>query len=88
MYTLIVRTGCHLCDQAEESLLELEADLGISWRAQNIDDDLGLAQYSDDLPVLLKGDRVVARLTSSKAALAKALKPSLWHRIKSSLQIN
>lgn len=85
MYTLIVRTGCHLCDQAEESLRQLEAELKISWRARNIDSDPSLAQYSDDLPVLLKEDRVVARLTSSKPALEKAVKPTLWQRIKDSL---
>lgn len=88
MYTLIVRPGCHLCDQAEQSLAELEEERGLDWRAIDIDTDAALAQYSDDLPVLLRDGRPVARLTSSKAALARATQPNLWQRLISSLHIN
>lgn len=88
MYTLIVRPGCHLCEQAERSLTELEAEHGFSWQARDIDSDPDFAQYSDDLPVLLRSGAPVARLTSSKAALGRAIKPSLWRRVRNSLQIN
>lgn len=88
MYTLVVRPGCHLCEQAEESLAQIESERGIEWRAVNIDDDPALAQYSDDLPVLLDGPRAVTKLTSSKVALDKATKLGMWSRIKSSLHFN
>ena len=88
MYTLIVRDGCHLCNQAEQSLRALEVELGVQWCAQNIDSDPALARYSDDLPVLLKDGKPLTRLTSSKAALARALVPGPWQRIKNSLRIN
>ena len=77
-----------LCEQAEESLAQIESERGIEWRAVNIDDDPALAQYSDDLPVLLDGPRAVANLTSSRSALDKATKPGMWSRIKSSLHFN
>ncbi|WP_182355182.1 glutaredoxin family protein [Flaviflexus huanghaiensis] len=88
MYTLVVRPGCHLCEQAEQSLAALEEERGLVWRAVDIDTDPDFAQYSDDLPVLLSDGRPVARLTSSKAALARATRPHLWKRILHSLHLN
>ena len=88
MYALVVRPGCHLCEQAEQSMTELEAELGIVWCSQDIDSDPRYSTYSDDLPVLLREGRPIARLTSSKSALARALKPPLWHRLRNSLHIN
>ncbi|MEZ7898447.1 MAG: glutaredoxin family protein [Flaviflexus sp.] len=88
MYTLIVRQGCHLCEQAEISLAQLESETGLAWQTVDIDSDPALAKYTNDLPVLLEGGKVKAILTSSKAALAKATRPTLLGRIKSSLHLN
>lgn len=88
MYTLVVRQGCHLCEQAEISLSQLESETGLEWRSVDIDSDPTLASYSDILPVLLEGENVKASLTSSKAALARATRPGIITRIKNSLCLN
>lgn len=80
MYTLISRTGCHLCEQAEAALARICQTEQIDWRRVEIDDDPAYGRFSDDLPVLLdERGSVVASLTSSEAALRRAVaKP--WYR--------
>jgi glutaredoxin len=52
--TLITRTGCHLCEQAEGELVALAAELGFGLRTVDVDSDRALAnQYSDRVPVIL-----------------------------------
>ncbi|CAM3328253.1 glutaredoxin family protein [Deinococcus saxicola] len=58
LLTLYTRTGCHLCEQAEENLARLE------FRVQLLDVDTKAEwrrQYGDDVPVLTLGERVLAR---------------------------
>ncbi|QFP76083.1 glutaredoxin family protein [Deinococcus sp. AJ005] len=58
LLTLYIRTGCHLCEQAEENLARLE------FRVQLLDVDTNAEwrqQYGDDVPVLALGEQVLAR---------------------------
>lgn len=52
--TLVTRQGCHLCDEAEEILARLQAELGFSLDSVDVDaDPARRAEYSDRVPVIL-----------------------------------
>ncbi len=52
--TLITRTGCHLCAEAETTLRRLSAELGFGYREVDVDGAAELrAEYSDRVPVIL-----------------------------------
>ena len=52
--TLITRTGCHLCTDAEAALGRLSAELGFALELADVDADRALAnEYSDRVPVIL-----------------------------------
>ncbi|GHD83451.1 thioredoxin family protein [Salinibacterium amurskyense] len=61
--TLIGKPGCHLCDDARETInaviAELPAECSVELIEQSILDDEALhAQYWDEIPVVLINDRV------------------------------
>ena len=67
LLTLYTRTGCHLCEQAQEHLARLE------FRVQLLDVDTSAEwrrQYGDDVPVLALGERVLARGVLSPGRLS------------------
>ena len=46
------RAGCHLCEVAEKTLRDAQAELGFAVTVIDIDSDLALrALYNDDIPV-------------------------------------
>ena len=48
------RAGCHLCEVAEKTLRDAQAELGFAITVIDIDSDLALrALYNDDIPVTL-----------------------------------
>jgi hypothetical protein len=52
--TLIGRPGCHLCDEAEQVVARVAADLGVGWVKVSIDDDPELHErYWERIPVVL-----------------------------------
>jgi glutaredoxin len=52
--TLITRSGCHLCEQAEAVLRRLRDELGYGYDERDVDTDPALrAEYSDRVPVVL-----------------------------------
>jgi glutaredoxin len=52
--TLITRSGCHLCADAETVLRRLAAELGFEYTELDVDADAGRrAEYSDRVPVIL-----------------------------------
>jgi glutaredoxin len=52
--SLITRTGCHLCETAQQRLSELAAELGFVLSTVDVDSSRELAnQYSDRVPVIL-----------------------------------
>jgi len=52
--TLVGKPGCHLCDQARETVAAVCADTGASWDELSILDDPVLAdRYVEQIPVVL-----------------------------------
>ncbi|GAB2471548.1 glutaredoxin family protein [Jatrophihabitans fulvus] len=52
--TLVTRIGCHLCEEAEQVLRRLSAELGFRYREADVDAAEELrAEYSDRVPVVL-----------------------------------
>lgn len=52
--TLITRVGCHLCEQAEQRLRQLSAELGFGYDELDVDADRQRRdEYSDRVPVIL-----------------------------------
>lgn len=52
--SLITRTGCHLCEVAEQTLRRLSAELGFAYEELDVDADPGRRdEYSDRVPVVL-----------------------------------
>lgn len=57
--TLLIRSGCHLCQAAKETLDEVTTRLGYSWTGVDIDQDpVLLARHSEEVPVLLIDGKV------------------------------
>jgi glutaredoxin len=54
MITLLTRPGCHLCDEARETIARVAADLGVPWEERDITrSESDLAEYWDKIPVTL-----------------------------------
>ena len=52
--TLISRSGCHLCEVAEQALDRIAGDTGEQWTRIDVDDSIELERdYGDRVPVLL-----------------------------------
>jgi glutaredoxin len=52
--SLITRSGCHLCQDAEAVLRRLRAELGFGYEELDVDaDPQRKAEYSDRVPVIL-----------------------------------
>lgn len=57
--TLLVRSGCHLCQAAIATLNEVTSRLDYTWQKIDIDQDAELlARHSEEVPVLLVDGRV------------------------------
>lgn len=49
---LLVRDGCHLCDEAVAVVSAVCAETGATWTTRDVDEDEALrAEYSDHVPV-------------------------------------
>jgi glutaredoxin len=56
--TLITRAGCHLCEEAEQTLRRLSDELGFALDEQDVDASAELrAEFSDRVPVILVDGR-------------------------------
>jgi glutaredoxin len=52
--TLITRVGCHLCEEAENTLQALSTELGFGLELLDVDAERDRAnEYSDRVPVIL-----------------------------------
>lgn len=77
--TLLVRPGCHLCDDARTTVEAVLARLAADGRAVLLDersilDDPAMQErWSDDIPVVLIDGRLHARLRVDAGRLAAAL---------------
>ncbi|KQW17934.1 NrdH-redoxin [Streptomyces sp. Root369] len=54
LVTLIRKSGCHLCDDAQSVIEKVCGDLGVPWEQKSIDEDPQLHdQYWEQIPVVL-----------------------------------
>ena len=51
---MLTRSGCHLCEQAQDALQRLSAELGFALNSRDVDADAELQdEYGDRVPVIL-----------------------------------
>lgn len=72
--SVIVRGGCHLCDQALDVVRAVCDPLGITWQAVDVDTDPALrAEHTDHVPVTFVDGRRVAIWFLDEQTLRTAL---------------
>ena len=76
--TLIVRQGCHLCDDMRATLLELLAGRSVRIVEVDVDADPALyARYNELVPVLKRDEHEICHYFVDAVALEQALGPDL-----------
>ena len=56
--TLMTRTGCHLCDDAQLAIETLAGEIAFTWEAVDVDSSTELQDsYGDRVPVILVDGR-------------------------------
>ncbi|WAA09902.1 glutaredoxin family protein [Fervidibacillus albus] len=59
-FILYTRKNCHLCEDAESILIELEKELPLSWEKRDIDEDEQLVErYDWYVPVIEFEGRII-----------------------------
>jgi len=72
--SLYTRHGCHLCEDMEQAVSELAAELDFVTEIIPIDNDTELEQiYGSRVPVLMIGDNVICEYFLDKTALIQAV---------------
>ncbi|MDR3031624.1 MAG: glutaredoxin family protein [Kitasatospora sp.] len=72
--TLIGKPGCHLCEDARETILKVTAELGVAFEEKDILQDPALyEQYAEQIPVTLVDGRQHDFWRVDEARLRKAL---------------
>jgi hypothetical protein len=72
---LLVRDGCHLCDEAVAVVRAVCADTGDTWAVRDVDADSAVrAEYGDHVPVTFVDGARHAIWYVDAAALAAALR--------------
>ena len=71
---LLVRAQCHACVAAQADIARICAELGVAWRASDVDADPRLrAEYGDRVPVILVDGREHGFWTVEERRLRAAL---------------
>ncbi|MCR6485420.1 glutaredoxin family protein [Amycolatopsis sp. OK19-0408] len=74
--TVMGRDGCHLCEVAEAEVARICGELGVPWRAEDVDTDPEWrAEYGDRVPVILVDGAEHGYWRVEEDRLRKALKP-------------
>lgn len=72
--TLYTREGCHLCEEAKNQILPLVTEFKATLREVDIDDDPILHDmYTDDVPVIFLGSKIVAQHRLDSGQLRRKL---------------
>ena len=72
--TLMTRPGCHLCDDMRTVVAAVRRTRAIELREVDISTDPALERrYGSDIPVLCRGDLVIANHRVTEAELIRAL---------------
>lgn len=54
---VVVRDGCHLCDEALAIAQQVSAEFGADFSTRNVDTDPALAEHTDHVPVTFVNGR-------------------------------
>jgi glutaredoxin len=74
--TLYTREGCHLCEEAKAAILPLISEFGATFREADIDDDPKLhGRYTNDVPVIFLGPKMIAKHRLDPGQLRRLLQP-------------
>ena len=72
--TLYTRPGCHLCDEAKQTIAPLAEKYDAPIREVNIDEDSVLrARYNEEVPVLFLGSKKIAKFKVDEEQLRRRL---------------
>jgi glutaredoxin len=75
--TLLGKPGCHLCDDARVVVERVADELGVPWEERSIlDDDDLMAEYAEQIPVVLIDGRQHTFWRVDEARLRAALRRS------------
>ena len=73
--TLYTRPGCHLCDSMKSVVDEVAREQPVALREVDVTGDVGLERrYGAEIPVLVHGEQVVARVRTTRATLLESLR--------------
>ena len=73
--TLYTRPGCHLCDAMKDVVEEAAREEPVTLREVDVSGNVDLERrFGREVPVLARGDRVVARVRTTRAALLESLR--------------
>ena len=73
--TLYTRPGCHLCDAMKDVVEEAAREEPVTLREVDVSGDVDLERrFGREVPVLARGDRVLARVRTTRAALHESLR--------------
>lgn len=73
--TLYTRPGCHLCDAMKDVVEEAAREEPVTLREVDVSGDVDLERrFGREVPVLARGDRVLARVRTTRAALLESLR--------------
>ena len=72
--TLMTRPGCHLCDDMRVVVAAVQRTRAIALQEVDISTDRALERrYGHDIPVLCRGDQIIAKHRVSETELIRAL---------------
>ncbi|MEV6832500.1 glutaredoxin family protein [Amycolatopsis sp. NPDC051102] len=74
--TVMGRDGCHLCEVAETEVARICGELGVPWKAEDVDTDPEWrAEYGDRVPVILVDGAEHGYWRVEEDRLRRALQP-------------
>lgn len=74
--TVLGRDGCHLCEVAEAEVARICGELGVAWKAEDVDaDPEWRAEYGDRVPVILVDGAEHGYWRVEEDRLRRALQP-------------
>ncbi len=72
--TLLTREGCHLCDAMKRVVAQVQQHQPVSLTEIDISSDVALERrFGTEIPVLMLGDRILARYRISASELKARL---------------
>ncbi len=73
--TLYTRPGCHLCDRMKDIVAGIAREEPVTLREVDITGDRNLERrFGAEIPVLAHGERVLARVRTTRTALLESLR--------------